>query len=471
MHSVITFIAAIVLVAVCISFSQCGVSKSSFNRDAAEKNYAALCADCHGKEITDFKKITWRYGITQKEIAHSITNGYDVYGMPSYGKTLTANQINDLALLMINGLEEKNKVILDEPKGDGTFHSESITVKFDTIAKDLDVPWGFAQVDKTTFLITDRNGTLYKVNDKQQKVKIKNVPTVLSQGQGGLLDIELHPDFASNGWLYLSYSKQKEVNKELLQTTAIVRAKLIGDELNDVQELFEALPYRSTKHHYGSRIVFDKNNKLYFSIGDRGAHLDNLPQELSNDLGKIHRMNDDGSIPTDNPFYQDATAHKSIYSFGHRNPQGMVYDAQRQIIWENEHGPKGGDEINILHPGINYGWPVISYGINYDGSILTPIREKSGMQQPDHYWVPSIACAGMCVVTGNRYPQWLGDVLVTSLKFNYLNRCIVKDGKIVGEEKLLKNSGRMRNVQMGSDGYIYVCLEDPGIVVRLLPIN
>jgi aldose sugar dehydrogenase len=229
-----------------------------------------------------------------------------------------------------------------------------------------------------------------------------------------------------------------------------------------------SLPYTKTKHHFGSRIVFDKNGYLFFSVGERGMEKE-FPQSTENDNGKIHRLNDDGTIPKDNPFVNDSKNRGSIYSYGHRNPQGLTLNKETGEIWEHEHGPRGGDEVNIIKKNANFGWPVISYGINYDGKPITNISKKEGMEQPEIYWIPSIAPSGMTFVNSDKYPAWKGSLMVGSLRFNYLNRCIVKNNKIIGQEKLLINVGRMRNVEMGSDGYLYVSIENPGTVFRLRP--
>jgi glucose/arabinose dehydrogenase len=295
------------------------------------------------------------------------------------------------------------------------------------------------------------------------------VPAVVNEGQGGLLDVIVHPQFEKNNIIYLSYSKAKN-DDPTLATTAILKATLKNNELINTKIIFEALPYTPTRHHYGCRMVFGKDGLLYFSVGERGNEKQN-PQSTANDLGKIHRITDDGGIPPDNPFALSTTAKKTIYSYGNRNPQGLAMDKVTGKIWETEHGPRGGDEVNIIDPGKNYGWPAISFGINYNGKIITDKTELPGMEQPLHYWIPSIAPSGTAFVEGNRYKGWKGDLLVGSLRFNYLNRCKIKNGKIVGEELLLKNIGRMRDVRMGPDGYIYVAVENPGYVFKLVPVE
>ena len=217
-------------------------------------------------------------------------------------------------------------------------------------------------------------------------------------------------------------------------------------------------------------MAFDPEGYLYFSVGDRGNRDEN-PQNLDNHCGKVHRLNADGSIPDDNPFVNQEGAMPSIYSYGHRNPQGLAIHPTTGKVWTHEHGPRGGDEVNVIRKGDNYGWPVISYGLNYDGTTFTQKTEQEGMEQPLHYWVPSIAPCGAAFVTGDRYPDWTGDFLVGSLRYEYLNRCQIENESITDEELLMENLGRLRSVAMGPDGYIYVGVEEPGAVYRLTPID
>ena len=248
-----------------------------------------------------------------------------------------------------------------------------------------------------------------------------------------------------------------------------MRAKLTGTTLSDQTVIFEALPYSKTRHHYGSRLVFDNKGYLFVSVGERGNEKEN-PQDLSRDLGKIHRIYDDGRVPEDNPFVKTPGARPTIYSYGHRNPQGMYKNPTTGEIWANEHGPRGGDELNLIKKGANYGWPVISYGINYDGKPITALSAKEGMEQPVAYWIPSIAPSGMATVDGSKYPAWKNNLMVGSLRFQYLNRCVMNGNKVVKQEQLLKNIGRVRNIETGPDGYLYVSVESPGFVYRLQPV-
>jgi glucose/arabinose dehydrogenase len=350
------------------------------------------------------------------------------------------------------------------------FQSEGITVRLDTIATELLSPWGFSQLPDGNFLITDRTGQLYRVDQSRNKTLIKGTPQVLAEGQGGLLDLKLHPQYEQNGWIYLSYSKFKKMDSVTLTTTAIVRGKIKGDEFTELQEIFEANPYTKTKHHFGSKIMFDDKGFLYFSVGERGREKE-FPQSTTNDNGKIHRLYDDGRIPNDNPFANDGKSKASIWSFGHRNPQGLIFDKATGTIWETEHGPRGGDELNIIKKGANYGWPVICQCINYDGKPITNLSKKDGMEQAETYWIPSIAPCGMTMITGDKYPAWEGNIMVGSLRFMYLERCVVKDRKVVKQEKLFSGIGRMRNAEMGRDGYLYIAVEKPGMVFKVVPLK
>lgn len=313
-------------------------------------------------------------------------------------------------------------------------------------------------------LVTERAGEiLIFKDDKYTGEKLTGVPAVFNQGQGGLLDITLHPDYENNPWIYIAYSKPVEGGA----TTAITRFKLNGNQVTDLQELFTAKPYIPADYHFGSRIVFDKDNFMFFSAGERGTQP--KVQELDNDHGKIHRLHDDGRIPADNPFVNQKGAKASIWSYGHRNPQGMVYDKATGRLWAAEHGPKGGDELNLIEKGKNYGWPKTSYGINYDGTILTKDKELPGIQNPARYWVPSIAPCGITIVTSDKYPNWKGNILVTALAFKHIARVELNNTTYVKEEQLLQDMGRFRDVEESPDGFIYAVSEGPGLLVKLAP--
>ncbi|WP_200977256.1 PQQ-dependent sugar dehydrogenase [Echinicola sp. 20G] len=336
----------------------------------------------------------------------------------------------------------------------------------ETIVDGLENPWGMAFLPDGGILITEKKGELIYAKDGQKTI-VEGAPEVVSRGQGGLLDIVLHPDFETNGWLYMTFASGE--GEEEGANTAIMRAKFDGKSLTDQELLYKASPNTKKGQHFGSRIAFDNDGYLYFSAGERGER-DVNPQDITRDNGKVYRINDDGSIPSDNPFVNDEDAKKAIYSYGHRNPQGMMFHPEFNEIWVNEHGPQGGDEINVVKKGANYGWPVVSYGINYDNSILTDDTGKEGMEQPLYYWVPSIAPSGMAVVPGEIYPEWSGNILVGSLKFQYLEMLTLENKKVVARTKLLDGMGRLRNVKVGPDNYIYAGVEGKGIV-KIIPKN
>jgi len=335
---------------------------------------------------------------------------------------------------------------------------------FQLIVPELDIPWGFTFLPDNSILITEKEGDLILFKDGI-KTNISGKPEIEVRGQGGLMDLELHPDYKNNGWIYFSYASSKGGGNGC--NTAIMRAKITNNKLTNKELLYKATPNSTKGQHFGSRIVFDNKGYLYFSIGERGER-DINPQDITRDGGKIYRLNDDGSIPKDNPFYNTPNANKAIYSYGHRNPQGMKIHPDSGDLWTHEHGPKGGDEINIIKAGFNYGWPVITYGKNYSGTSITDNTSLPGMEQPLHYWVPSIAPSGMAFISSDIYGNWKGSLLVGSLKFNYVDKCTLKNNKIIKEERLLDGFGRVRSIEQGPDGYIYVGIENLGIV-KLLP--
>ena len=328
----------------------------------------------------------------------------------------------------------------------------------------IEVPWGMAFLPDGSMLVTEKSGNILHFKDGG-KTTISNVPEVYARGQGGLLDIKLHPDYSTNGWIYISYSSSEGDEKG--GHTAIMRAKLTNNSLTDIELLYKAGPNTTKGQHFGSRIEFDNQSYLYFSIGERGARDEN-PQDITRDGGKIYRLYDDGRIPEDNPFIGTDGAKTAIYSYGHRNPQGMAIHPGTGDIWVNEHGPKGGDEINIVKKGANYGWPLVTYGINYSGTPITDKTEMEGTEQPIHYWVPSIAPSGMAFVTSDKYIGWKGNLLIGSLKFQYLELLEMDDSEVLKREKILADKGRVRNVKQGPDGLIYVAVEGKGIY-KLVP--
>ena len=329
---------------------------------------------------------------------------------------------------------------------------------------EMQIPWGIAFLPDGGLLVTEKSGELIHFLNGQ-KTKVSNIPEIYVRGQGGFMDVALHPDYENNGWIYFSYSSNEGEGKG--GNTAISRAKLKDNSLTNNELIYKGSPNTSKGQHFGSRIVFDKKGYLYFSIGDRGARDEN-PQNIKKDGGKIYRLNADGSIPADNPFVGNEEAKTAIYSYGHRNPQGLTVHPETDAVWNHEHGPRGGDEINIVEKGANFGWPVITYGINYSGTTITDKTKMNGMEQPIHYWVPSIAPSGMAFVTTDSYDGWKGSLLVGSLAFQYLERLEMDGSKVISRERLLDGLGRVRDVRQGPDGLIYVAVEGKG-VYKLTP--
>jgi glucose/arabinose dehydrogenase len=330
----------------------------------------------------------------------------------------------------------------------------------ETVVDGIDIPWGMDFISENEILVTEKKGTLYRVTNGE-KAEVSGLPEIYKRGQGGLLDVALHPDYKNNKIIFFTAGVHIEGDEG--GNTALYCGELNENSLSNIKLLYKGNPNTKKGQHWGSRIVFDNKGHLFFGIGDRGNR-DANPQDLNRDGGKIYRLNLDGSIPEDNPFADQEGALKAVYSYGHRNPQGMTVHPETGEIWENEHGPKGGDEINIIQKGKNYGWPVITYGINYSGTSITDKTSMPGMEQPFYYWVPSIAPSGMAFSSSNVYKRWKGNLFVGSLKFKYLERLVIKRGKVVKREKILNDVGRVRNVKEGPDGYLYLGVEGKGIL-------
>lgn len=334
----------------------------------------------------------------------------------------------------------------------------------ENVVSDIQIPWGMAWLPDGSMLVTEKSGILYQVKNGI-KTEVKNMPKVYNRGQGGLLDIVLHPDYAKNGWIYMTYASDEGEGDG--GNTKLIRAKLQEGSLTQIESLYKATPNSTKGQHFGSRIVFDNEGFLYFSIGERGNNAEN-PQDITRDCGKIYRLNDDGSIPKDNPFVGQTGAKEAIYTFGNRNPQGMAKHPETGEIWAHEHGPQGGDEINIIKKGANYGWAIVTYGIDYDGTTISTLTEKPGVENPIYYWLPSIAPSGMAFVTSDHYPDWKGHLLVGSLKFQYLELVKLKGNTVIERQKIAKDIGRVRNVAQGPDGFIYIGVEGKGIL-KIIP--
>ncbi len=353
------------------------------------------------------------------------------------------------------------------PAAAQSYGSEENAFRVVKVAEGLQQPWSVAFLPDGRMLVTEKAGRLRVIsNQKLQPKAIDGLPQVTVHGQGGFFDAIPHPQFEKNQLVYLSYAARGDDGVG----TELARGKLVDGRLENVQVLFRQSPKGKSGNHFGGRIVFDRAGFLYLTLGDRGE----MPraQRPDDHAGSVIRLHDDGRVPTDNPFVGKAGWKPEKFDLGHRNMQGAALHPVTGMLWTHEHGPQGGDEINVIRAGTNYGWPVITYGVNYGiGTKIGEGTQKEGMAQPLYYWVPSIAPSGMAFYTGDRFPKWKGDLFVGSLKFQLLVRLRLDGEKVVKEERLLQGAlGRIRDVRMGPDGFIYVVTdENPGVVARLEP--
>jgi glucose/arabinose dehydrogenase len=463
-----------------------------------------VCATCHGASADPGPRAQslladkWLHGGDDESIAKNIRNGFEAAGMPPFKDSLTDQQIWQMVAYLRTqtaSLKAKPQYV---PDPDGrVVTSEKQTFKLEVLGRNLETPWALAFLPDGRLLITERPGRLRIVeNGKLLPDPVKGLPKVWEKQDGGLLDVEVHPQYATNGWIYLSYSEilpgyvappppadatapppaGRGGPPDPPSMTVVVRGKINkANEWVDQQVLFRAPPaiYNSRNAHYGSRFIFDKENHLFFSIGDKQVVMD--AQDLSKPTGKIHRINDDGSVPKDNPFVNKPGALPTIWSYGHRNPQGLAWDPVTGKLWESEHGPNGGDEINVVEPGRNYGWGVITMGIEPG---MTK-RSEPGMEQPIVYYTPTIAPTGMTFYTGDKYPGWKNHLFVSALAGQQLRRLETSGTTVVHQEPVFREFGRVRDIAIGPDGHFYLLLQMPGQVLsqstsgmlaRLVPV-
>lgn len=476
MKSAILFIA--LALAICSqSFGQARIGTGSI-----KDLYVQYCASCHGQNMeggqgSSLIDDVWKYGSSDDDIAKVIREGVPELGMVPWKGVLTEEEIRSLIIFM---REQKHLVestgILEKVKPlGGVFSTDHHNFRLEKIAEIDDILWSIAFLPDESILFTQRSGKLWHLKDGK-KTEIKGMPTVRAVSQGGLLEVAPHPDFEKNGWIYLSFSQDvgAKVDGKEASMTAVVRGRIKNNKWVDQEDIFIVPPkFHTTKGgHYGSRFVFD-DGYLFFSIGDRQEG--DPAQDLTVPHGKVHRIHDDGRIPKDNPFYNEKNAYQSIWCYGNRNPQGMDLNPVTGDLWATEHGPRGGDELNLIQKGLNYGWPVITYGMNYDGTPWTEFTHKDGMEQPAHYWLPSIATAGIDFYEGDGFPEWENDLLATGMSAEELQRMVIKDRKVVHVETILKKQGRVRDVATGPDGMIYVALNtrspNTGTLQRLVPVG
>ncbi|PCI31948.1 MAG: glucose sorbosone dehydrogenase [Alphaproteobacteria bacterium] len=466
------------LTMMCCAILMAAVSLVKADSQGGRKIYQEHCAACHGETLdggigSSFRDHIWNYGKDPDLIGMNIKFGILNLEMPAWKDILSDDDIKSVVTFIV---EQDKMSTLKAPIIAAHIKTELYGLKLEVLNDSLVEPWSLAFMDKDTALVTDKVGKLYLMKKgKIQPDTITGLPDdIVSTGQGGLLDVALDPEYGDNGWVYLSYSQERpkaKGQKRAGAMTRIIRGRVKENSWVDQQILFEAAEefYSTTRHHYGSRIVFDGEGYLYFSVGDRGAK--KQAQDLSRPNGKVHRIHKDGRIPRDNPFVNQPGAIPSIFSYGHRNPQGMAVHPASQQVWSTEHGPMGGDELNHVRRGKNFGWPEITYGLDYDGSVISALTAKPGMEQPVHHWTPSIAVCDIDFYRGDLFPKWQNDLLVTSLKYVDLRRLVIRDEKVVHEEVLLKGVGRMRSVTVGPEGAIYVLVNQPSLILRLTPKN
>lgn len=438
--------------------------------------YNQYCATCHGADLrggngTSLVDGVWQFGAAESYRFRNIKFGIPNLGMPSFDGILKDDEIRAV-LKYMDDAEKNSGAVKPALVKDGETLDYKLNIE--VFADGLEIPWAIDFISKDSALITERPGRLRMVvKGKLLPESVKNTPKVLHQGQGGLMEVAVDPKYGQNGWIYLAFShvldKPKEGENQPGAMTKLVRGKIKNNTWVEEQTIFEAPHemYRTTRHHYGCRIVFDPWGYLYFSIGERGYGFEAQDIKLPN--GKVHRIMKDGTIPETNPFYFDSNAIKSIYSYGNRNIQGMAIHPVTGELWATEHGPMGGDELNLIQSGKNYGWETITYGINYNGKTITEFTHKPGMEQPNLYWRPSIAVCGLDFYTGDLFKKWKNKLLVGALKYEEVRLLDIEGDRVMHDEVILKNQGRVRDVQTGPDGAIYVVLNDPGTVLKLMP--
>ena len=458
-----------------------------------EALYGQYCAGCHGAKFEGGQGGSlvdgeWKHGSTDAEIFKSIAKGNLQLGMNPWESVLTGDQIRSLVIF----LRENEKKTLAKgmdfptPSPDKVTKTELESYRIETLVdKGLKNPWAIAFLPDGRKLVTEKAGQLRIItaDGKLDPAKVEGIPAVIEHGQGGLLEVAPHPDYANNGWVYLGLSdgtreKGEDGKDKVRCITAVVRGRIKDHQWTDQQWIYRPDPkFRSSAGvHFGTRFVFDKGY-IYFVVGERGGLME--VQDLSLPNGKIHRLHDDGRVPEDNPFVKTKDALPSIWTYGHRNPQGLAMDPRDGSLYDTEHGPRGGDELNLVLPGRNYGWPVVTLGMNYNGmpmsypgpdeKTILSVTEKEGMENPLAYWLPSIAVCGLDFYSGEKFPKWKNDLLVGALAQQEVRRLRIVDKKVVSQEIILKNIGRVRDVAAGPDGLIYVILNGPDRLVRLVP--
>lgn len=452
---------------------------SAISADADEPAaalYAALCANCHGAALEGGKGPALlgrlHHGDEAPGLARSITAGFPTTGMPAMGNALSAA---DVTALVVYLREQRSQRVVPGPAEpldqQLVRHSKEHDYRIEAVVQEgLQVPWSFDWLPDGRILLTERAGRLRVIKDgKLLPAPVAGIPEVIERGEGGLMSVRVAPDFATSGWIYLSFSDPGAAEHAM---TKIVRGKFDGDRLTEIETIFALRreKYQEGYVLFGSRMEFDRGY-LFFTVGERGQTGDAQKLEVPN--GKIHRVWPDGRIPSDNPFADTPGAWGSIWSLGHRNPQGLAIHPVTHEIWEAEHGPRGGDELNFIREGANYGWPLTTYGVNYDGTPISDRTSAPNSAEPARHWTPSIATSQVAFYTGDQFPEWKGNLFLGSLAMQKLIRFKVDGDHVIEEEEIFSHLGRVREIKTGPDGYLYIALEQIGTtsgrLVRLVP--
>ncbi|CCQ10626.1 PQQ-dependent oxidoreductase, gdhB family [Pseudoalteromonas luteoviolacea B = ATCC 29581] len=444
-----------------------GAAANSFAaNEKVEQLFEQNCSSCHGQSLKGAMAPSlldnqWLTDGTDLALQNAISNGVAETAMPAFGKTFTPDQIRTLVVYIRESAYKATQSQDDQNTFDKPFKTKDYELELTEVTSNEGIIWAMDFLPDGSLLYTLRHGELWHLLPSGEQSLVKGTPTVWHQRQGGLLDVYPDPNFKENGWVYLSFSKPAGKNEkgDEIAFTSIVRGKISNGQWVEQQVLFEAQEqnHKNRGWHFGSRIVI-QGEYLYFSNGDEGHQND--AQLITTQNGKIHRIFKDGSIPKDNPFYNDPTAQKTIWTYGNRNPQGLTIDSTTGNIWATEHGPRGGDELNLIQKGLNYGWPKVTFGMNYDGTPITPNTELPGMKSPILHWTPSIAVSGINFYTGELFGSWKGDLLVGSLAKKQLHRLRIENGKVTQDEVLLNGLGRIRDVVTAPSGEIYVTIND-----------
>ena len=440
--------------------------------------YDSMCSGCHGLDLAGGSGPSliddeWTHGSSDEAIAAIIRDGVADTEMVAMASTLSDLQIRSLVIFLREMKMKTGQDQLLADLGGEVVSAAGHRYTLEELGRGDGILWSIAFLPNDVMLVTQRDGVLWRF-ENGQRTQIEGIPEVWQRGQGGLLEVAPHPDYVKNGWIYLSFSEHTGAveRDKPAGITKVVRGKIVEGRWSAQETLFEIdeVHHTSSGAHYGSRFVFD-DGYLFFGIGDRGRM--ERAQDLDRPNGKIYRIHDDGRVPADNPFFDHDGALPEIWSYGHRNPQGLDMDPVTGLLWESEHGPRGGDEINLIEKGTNYGWPLITYGMNYNGTPITNETHREGMEQPQHYWVPSIAVAGIDFYEGDAFAGWKGRLLVSGMASEELHLLTIEDGKVTADDIILKGRGRVRDVASGPDGLIYLLLTDgsprQGRIVRMVP--